>query len=121
MKKKGLLLIVGLFLLMLAVSPGNAAEEKVDLIVNSYGGAWEQFMRNEIVPAFKKEHPKISKPHQHEERYKKRQLDMGQEGFSHCKKSKLLIQVPLQELQKNWRHEIQPGCAHNYGKPQKPD
>ena len=60
MKKKGLLLIAGLFGLMLAVSPGNAAEEKVDLIVNSYGGPWEQFMRKEIVPAFEKEHPKIN-------------------------------------------------------------
>ncbi len=60
MKKKGLLLIVGLFTLLLAVTPSNADQKKVDLIVNSYGGAWEQFMRDAIVPAFEKEHPGIN-------------------------------------------------------------
>jgi putative spermidine/putrescine transport system substrate-binding protein len=59
MKKKGLFLIVALFVLMLAVTPSDAGKKKVDLIVNSYGGAWEQFMRDVIVPAFEKEHPEI--------------------------------------------------------------
>jgi putative spermidine/putrescine transport system substrate-binding protein len=42
----------------IAMSPRAArAQAGGTLIVTSYGGPWEQFMRSTIVPAFEKEHP----------------------------------------------------------------
>ena len=46
---------------------------------------------------------------------------MGQEGLCHCKKGKLLVQVPLEDLQNKRRNKIEPDGADDDGKPEEPD
>src|SRR5262249_26222476 len=36
---------------------GSSLAQGGTLVVTSYGGPWEQFMRDTIVPAYEKEHP----------------------------------------------------------------
>src|SRR5262249_362389 len=37
----------------------GASDQGGTLVVTSYGGPWEQFMRSTIVPSFEKEHPGV--------------------------------------------------------------
>jgi len=58
MRKMSLSLIVAFCVLFLSVVPG-AAQKKVELVVNSYGGAFEKFMRGTLLPEFQKRYPWI--------------------------------------------------------------
>lgn len=57
MRAKLVLLFVVCMLFVLVV-PG-VSQDKVKLIVNSYGGDWEKFMREQVVPNFEKRYPWI--------------------------------------------------------------
>lgn len=58
MRRMRLSLILALCVFLLSVVPG-AAQKKVELVVNSYGGAFEQFMRGTLLPEFQKRYPWI--------------------------------------------------------------
>lgn len=59
MRRMRLSLILAFCVLFLLVAPSAAQGKKVKLVVNSYGGAWEQFTRNVIIKEFEKRYPWI--------------------------------------------------------------
>jgi len=59
MRRMRLSLILAISLAFVWVAPSAAQCSKAKIVVNSYGGAWEQFTRNVIVKGFEKRYPWI--------------------------------------------------------------